>query len=139
NFNNWLQTPLMISIVCFLLKRLSSRDGMKAILDRIINERTLMIQYTDLFIERELKRIDIAKCHIKEMSDKIYSILKEMAWFLYQQKLSSNYKLLEQVDNRNTLEFKIAETYFEVTCFEGYYVYNVHEYFVDFMVSLYIL
>lgn len=139
NFNNWLQTPLMISIVCFLLKRLSSCNGMKAILNRIINERTLMIQYTDLFIERELKRIGIAKCHIKEMSDKIYSILKEMAWFLYQQKLSSNYKLLEQVDNRNTLEFKIAETYFEVTCFEEYYVYNVHEYFVDFMVSLYIL
>ena len=139
NFNNWLQTPLMISIVCFLLKGLSANKGIKSILNKIINERALMLQYTNLFIKREVARFSEDSYCTEQMSDKIYFILKEMAWFLYQQKLSSNYKLLEQVDNRNTLEFKIAETYFEVTCFEGYYAYNVHEYFVHFMVSLYIL
>lgn len=139
NFNNWLQTPLMISVICFLLKGLSAHKGINSILNKIINERTLMIQYTNLFIKREIARTTTDSHYTERMTDTIYSMLKEMAWFLYQQKLSSNYKLLEQIDNRNTLEFKIAETYFEVTCFEGYYAYNVHEYFVDFMVSLYIL
>lgn len=139
NFNNWLQTPLMISVVCFLLKDLSTQKGIKTILNQIINERTLMMQYTNLFIKREVTRIGEDNCYTERISEKIYFILKEMAWLLYQQKLSSNYKLLEQVDNRDTMEYKIAETYFEVTCFEGYYAYNVHEYFVDFMVSLYIL
>ena len=80
-----------------------------------------MIQYTNLFIKREMARISEDSYCTERMADKIYFILREMAWLLYQQKLSSNYKLLEQVDNRDTLEFKIAETYFEVTCFEGYY------------------
>lgn len=139
NFNNWLQTPLMISIVCFLLKGLLAHKGIKAILNKIINERTLMIQYTNLFIKREIVRFGEDDYCTEQMSDKIYFISKEMAWLLYLQKLNSNYKLLEQVNNRDTLEFKIAETYFEITSFEGYYAYNVHEYFVDFMVSLYIL
>lgn len=139
NFDNWLQTPLMISIVCFLLKKMSAHKGIKSILSKIINERTLMIQYTNLFIKREMARISDDSYNTEQTSDKIYCILKEMAWLFYQQKISSCYKLLEQVDNKSTLEFKIAETYFEVTYFEGYYVYNVHEYFVDFMVSLYIL
>lgn len=139
NFDNWLQTPLMISMVCLLFKGLSAHRGIKAILNKIINERTLMIQYTNLFIKREIARISKDSCCTERMLDKIYVILKEIAWLLYQQKLSSNYKLLEQVDNRDTMEFEIAETYFEVTSFEGHYAYNVHEYFVDFMVSLYIL
>lgn len=139
NFDNWLQTPLMISIICFLLKGLSPYVGIKSILDKIINERALMIQYTTLFIKREIARISEDDDCSEQIVNKVYFTLKEIAWFLYQQKLSSNYKLLEQVDNRDTLEFKIAETYFEVMCFDGYYTYNVHEYFVDFMVSLYVL
>ena len=35
NFNNWLQTPLMISIVCFLLKGLSTHKGIKSILNKL--------------------------------------------------------------------------------------------------------
>lgn len=139
SFGNWLQTPLMISIVCFLLREKLSHSGIKGILDRIINERTLMIEYTKVFIERELERVDNLRGRAAQISDHIYLVLKEMAWLLCQQKLSSNYKLLDSLDNRDTLEFKIAESYFDVECFAGYYVYNVHEYFVDFMVSLYIL
>ena len=139
NFNNWMQTPLMISIICFSLKGLSSSNGIRQILRKIVNERTLMIQYTNLFIEREIERVEKQKCNATDLSDKIYSVLKEMAWLLYRQKLSSNYKLLDSIGNTDKLEVEIAKAYFEVTCFEGYYVYNVHEYFVDFMVSLYIL
>lgn len=138
NFDDWMQTPLMVSVVCFLLKGLSKRKGVKDILSKIVNERTLMTQYTNAFIKREFARHEPDNRFENQNLETIYLKLKEIAWVLYQQKSSSNYKLLEKIENRGSLDYEIATSYFGVTCFEGYYTYTAHEYYLDFMVSLYI-
>lgn len=138
NFNSWIKTPLMISIVCLLLKDLSLTSGINLILNEIIDERTLMLKYTTIFIQREICRDQKDSRLIDDIINSVFSTLKELAWALYRQKLISEYTLLHDIVRNDTLETRIAKTYFDVKNFDGKCMYGVHEYFIDFMVALYI-
>ena len=137
NFGDWIQTPLMTSIVCFLLKEQPLKGRVKETLGKIINERTLLIEYTKRFIEREVGRRGLELCKEEIMRDTI-AVLKETGWMFYQQEQIFNYQMRGKIEDLEPA-YEIANAYLGVVCFAKHYSYNTHIYFLDFTVSEYIV
>lgn len=135
NLSNWINTPLLISIICFLLKEVSNFGEAEETLNSIMNEVTLLKKYTSLFIKRELKRIQ--QDSTKDV-DNIYNELMKTAWIFYTQKKNgSMHTLISR--NYTTFQYNITKEYLGITELNEYYTYTIHEYFIDFLVSMYTL
>lgn len=136
HLSNWMQTPLLISVICFLLKEIASCKGAEQVLNNIMNEITLMKQYTSLFIKRELKR---SKQDEPEDVGAIYEELMKTAWQFYIQKQNGGIQNFIPKSNANFWHSEITKAYLGITEVNDFYTYSVHEYFIDFLVAIYVL
>ena len=136
HLSNWMNTPLLVAIICFYLMDVASYgENIKEVLNHIVNEVTLLSTYIKLYIKRELKRIQRDSTETEAV---IFNELTETAWQFYTQK--RNGSLHNYIPKNDTsFQSKITKSFFGIKEINNYYAYSIHEYFIDYLVSLYFL
>lgn len=136
HLSNWMNTPLLVAIICFYLLDVASYgENIREVLNNIVNEVTLLSTYTKLFIKRELKRIQQDSAESEAF---IINELTETAWQFYTQKRGDTLQY-SIPKNDTSFQSEITKSFFGIIEINNYYVYSIHEYFIDYLVSLYFL
>lgn len=142
NFVDWLQSPLMISIVCFseistyAQPRWGSVNNMR---EGTRDEYSLMYNYIRQYILRELIRIDERQAYGEKMVNQILNAIKQKGWEIYLSRLSSEDHMPKNDAPNDPIISEIVDSFFAITSYEGEFFYNTHEYFIDVAVAMYIL
>ena len=142
NFADWLQSPLMISIVCFSEISTYARRGWGSVNDMregIRDEYTLMYNYIKQYIRRELIRMDESHTYGDKMVEQILDAIKQKGWDIYLSRLSGEDSVPKYEYPTDPVISEIVDSFFAITSYEGEFFYNTHEYFIDIAVAMYIL